>query len=186
MKNEILLGEYVQKVWNEKNFDRIPSYVSPAYTIFADPSDPWESMILNFEEFAMRLDYTFDSFPDIRFEILTAIPEVNFVAITWLMTGTNIGKNGVFPPTGKSIRTVGATGQVNILDLLKGLFSIFINLAGEEKTTYSLGAIKFIASLISFLKRVPARENIRAVVNSSIWIIGREEFKKTTSNYTCF
>ncbi len=80
-----------------------------AYEILKDPSDPWEGRTLNFEEFAMTMDYTFDSFPDIRFEILTTMSEENSVVITWLMTGTNNGKNGMFPPTGKSIRTVGAT-----------------------------------------------------------------------------
>jgi len=64
---------------------------------------------LNFEEFAMRLDYTFDSFPDIGFKILSAITEENSVAITWIMTVTNNGKNGIFPPTGKSIRATGST-----------------------------------------------------------------------------
>ena len=109
MENEILLREFMQKVWNEKDFDSIPNYVASAYTIYKDPSDPWEGKALNFEEFAMRLDYTFDSFPDTWCEILTAITEENSVAITWIMTGTNYGKNGIFPPTGKSIRTVGAT-----------------------------------------------------------------------------
>jgi len=109
MKKETLIREFIQKVWNEKDFDSITKYVAPGYTIYKDPSDPWEGRALNFEEFAMRLDYTFDLFPDIWFEILTAITEENSVAITWTMTGTNIGKNGIFPPTGKSIRTVGET-----------------------------------------------------------------------------
>ena len=109
MKKEILIREFIQKVWNEKDFDSIIYYVSPAYTIYKDPSDPWEGRTLNLEEFAMRLDYTFDSFPDIRFEILTTVPEENSMVLTWLMTGTNNGKHGVFPPTGNTIRTVGAT-----------------------------------------------------------------------------
>ena len=109
MKKEILIREFIQKVWNEKSFDSIKTFVEPAYKICKDPSDPWEGRTLNLEEFAMRLDYTFDSFPDIRFEILTALPEENSVAITWIMTATNKGKNGILPPTGKSIRTVGAT-----------------------------------------------------------------------------
>jgi steroid delta-isomerase-like uncharacterized protein len=109
MKKEILIRRFIQKVWNEKDFDSITNYVAPAYSVYKDPSDPWEGRTLNREEFAMRLDYTFDSFPDIRFEILTESAAENSVAITWLMTGTNNGKNGIFPPTGKSIRTVGAT-----------------------------------------------------------------------------
>lgn len=69
MKKEILIREFIQKVWNEKNFDSITNYVALAYTIFKDPSDPWKGRTLNLEEYAMRLDYTFDSFPDIHFEI---------------------------------------------------------------------------------------------------------------------
>ena len=109
MKKEIFIREFIQKVWNEKDFDRITNYVAPAYTIYKDPSDPWEGRTLNLEEFAMRLDYTFDSFPDINFEIITAIAAGNNVAISWIMTGTNSGKNGTFPPTNKTIRTIGST-----------------------------------------------------------------------------
>jgi predicted ester cyclase len=53
-----------------------------------------------FEEFAMRLDYTFDSFPDIHFEIKTVISCGHDVAITWIITGTNRGKTGAFLPPG--------------------------------------------------------------------------------------
>lgn len=74
---------------------------------------------MNFEEFAMRLDYIFDSFPDIHFDIKTAIPFENDVAITWIMTGTNSGKIGDLLPTGKSIITTGRT----IYHLKKGKVS---------------------------------------------------------------
>ena len=109
MKKEILIREFIQKVWNEKDFDSIKYYVAPAYKIFKDPSDPWEGRTLNLEEFAMRLDYTFDSFPDIHFEIQTVVADGDDVAITWIMTGTNSGKIGDFLPTGKSINTTGRT-----------------------------------------------------------------------------
>ena len=109
MKKEILIREFIQKVWNERNFDSITDYVASAYDIEKDPSDPWEGRTLNLEEFAMRLDYTFDSFPDIHFEIQTAISDGDHVAITWIMTGTNNGKMGHFLPTGKSINTTGET-----------------------------------------------------------------------------
>lgn len=68
----------------------------------------------------------------------------------------------------------------------KGFFQYFINLDGEEKTTYSLGANNLIASLVSFLKQVPARENIRAAVNSSIWIISKDDFQKLKQTIPSF
>ena len=68
----------------------------------------------------------------------------------------------------------------------KGFFQYFITLEGEEKTTYSLGANNFIASLVSFLKEVPSRENIRAVIDSTIWVIGKEAFKKLQQTIPAF
>jgi predicted ester cyclase len=109
MRNEILLREFMQKVCNQKDFDTITNYVTSAYTIYKDPSDPWEGRTLNLEEFAMRLDYTFDSFPDIHFEVQTAISNGDDVTITWMMTGTNSGviRNPVL--ANKSIRANGST-----------------------------------------------------------------------------
>ena len=109
MKKEILIREFIQKVWNEKNFDRITKYIAPYYKIYWDLSDPWDGRTLNYVDYAMRLDYYFDSFPDINFEIKAAIGEGDSLAIIWIKTGINNGKHGVFPPTGKSIRTIGST-----------------------------------------------------------------------------
>jgi len=39
MKNEILIREFIQKVWNEKDFDSITKYVARKYKIYKDPSD---------------------------------------------------------------------------------------------------------------------------------------------------
>jgi len=129
VKNETLVKEFIQKVWNEKGFHSITNYVSPAYTIYKDPSDPWEGRTLNLEEFAMRQDYSFDSFPNIHFEIQTAISDEDDIAITWIMTGTNSGNIGSFSPTNKTIRTKGSTifhfnddkisGNTQVVDIIK-------------------------------------------------------------------
>lgn len=42
----------------------------------------WERKKLNHQEFKDRLDFSFNSFPDINFEITSAIEEENHVAIT--------------------------------------------------------------------------------------------------------
>ena len=109
MKNEAILKRFIQKVWNEKDFDSITKFVAREYTVYHDSSDPWEGKTLNYEEFAMRLDYSFDSFPDINFEIQSTISDGDNVAITWIMTGINNGKNGAFPSTNKTIKTQGST-----------------------------------------------------------------------------
>lgn len=90
----------------------------------------------------------------------------------------NLNKGECFVEEGKTSKHLGF--------IEKGFFQYYINLDGEEKTTYSLGANNFIASLISFLKQVPARENIRAVVNSIIWVIEKEDFKKLQQTIPAF
>ena len=109
MNNENILREFMEKVWNQKDFDSIAAYVAPAYTIYIDNTDPWEGKTLDHSTFATRLNNSFGPFPDINFEILTAIGDGDHVAITWIITGTNTGNIAGFPPTGKSIKTNGVT-----------------------------------------------------------------------------
>ncbi|MDB5211039.1 MAG: hypothetical protein JWQ30_1866 [Sediminibacterium sp.] len=99
----------MQRVWNEKEFGAIPEFVDPAYKIHLDSGDPWEGKTLNHEEFETRLHHSFDSFPDIRFDIQSSIADGDYVAINWIMTGTNRGPIAGFPPTNKSIKTHGTT-----------------------------------------------------------------------------
>jgi predicted ester cyclase len=109
MKNEIILKDFMQKIWNEKDFNAIATFVNSEYTIHIDTDDPWEGKILNHQEFERRLNYSFNSFPDIHFAIQSAISDGDYVAITWIMTGTNLGNIGDFPPTNKPINTSGQT-----------------------------------------------------------------------------
>ena len=109
MNKEAFLREFITEIWNKKNFDKVEQYVHPEYTIHLDPTDPWEGKTLSHCEFKERLGFSFKSFPDMYFEITTAIPEENHVAITWVLTGTNLGMIGSYPPTKNTINTKGIT-----------------------------------------------------------------------------
>ena len=109
MSNQEILTEFIQKVWNEKDFSSIPLFVADDYTIHLDTGDLWEGKTLNNSEFKKRLEFSFNSFPDINFQIKSSIADGNYVAINWVMRGTNLGNIGNFPPTGKSIKTLGTT-----------------------------------------------------------------------------
>jgi steroid delta-isomerase-like uncharacterized protein len=109
MNNETLLKSFIEEVWNNKNFDAVEQYVDDEYTVSIDTDDPWEGMVLNNQEYKKRLHYSFDSFPDMHFDIQSAIEDGDFVAITWVLTGTNLGKIGELPPTGKKIKANGVT-----------------------------------------------------------------------------
>lgn len=99
----------MQEIWNEQQIDKVPQYVHPNYTIHLDTADFWEGQTLSHEVFIQRLYFSFNSFPDIHFDIKSAIEDENHVAVTWVLTGTNLGNIGELPPTHKKIKTTGMT-----------------------------------------------------------------------------
>ena len=99
----------MEQIWNKKSFGKVEQYVHKEYTIHLDTTDPWEGKTLTHSEFKERLKFSFNSFPDMNFEITSAIEEENHVAITWILTGTNLGMIGEYPPTKTKINTKGIT-----------------------------------------------------------------------------
>ena len=94
-----------------------------------DTTDPWEGKTLNHSVFKERLEFSFNSFTDMNFEITTAIPEENHVAITWILTGTNLGMIQEYPPTKKSINTKGITIYHFKDNLINGHTQVFDRIA---------------------------------------------------------
>lgn len=109
MSKGSLLRQFMEVVWNNKDFDKVESFVHPEYTIHLDTADPWEGKTLSHQDFKERLQYSFNSFPDMHFEISSVIEEDSHVAITWVLTGTNLGNIGEYPATNKRIKTKGIT-----------------------------------------------------------------------------
>jgi steroid delta-isomerase-like uncharacterized protein len=107
MNKELFLREFIDDIWNKKNIEKVKKYVHSEYRIHLDTADPWEGKILNDTEFKERLNYSFDSFPDMHFEITSAIEDANHVAITWILTGTNSGPIAEYQATNKRIETKG-------------------------------------------------------------------------------
>jgi len=46
---------------------------------------------------------------------------------------------------------------------------------GEERTTYISLQHTFVASLLTYLTETPARENIRALTNATLWVIQKND-----------
>ena len=109
MNKESILRSFMQEVWNNQRKDLIEKFVAKEYVIHLDTGDHWEGKTLDHKEFIKRLDFSFDSFPDMNFEIISAIEEESHVAISWILTGTNLGMIENFPPTNKKINTKGMT-----------------------------------------------------------------------------
>lgn len=109
MNKEAFLRKFMTEVWNQQAFDKVEKYVHPNYNVHLDTADPWEGKALDHKEFVKRLRFSFDSFPDMHFDITSAIEEENHVAISWVLTGTNLGLIAGYPPTRKAINTKGFT-----------------------------------------------------------------------------
>jgi steroid delta-isomerase-like uncharacterized protein len=125
MNKEAFLREFMNDIWNRQKFDKIEKYVHKEYTIHLDTADLWEGKTLSHEAFKERLRFSCASFPDMHFEITSAIPEENHVAIHWILTGTNLGMIGGYPPTKKSINTKGMTIYHFKDDLINGHTQVF-------------------------------------------------------------
>jgi CRP-like cAMP-binding protein len=67
-----------------------------------------------------------------------------------------------------------------------GVFQYFFNQDGEEITTYIVGENGFVASLVSFFKETPARENIRAMTDSTVWLLSKEKLATLQRNIPVF
>jgi len=125
MNKETFLRAFMKDIWNDKQFDKVETYVHPEYKIHLDNTDPWEGKTLSHTNFKERLNFSFNSFPDMHFEIISAIPDDNHVAITWILTGTNLGYIGDLPPTKKTIKTNGITIYHFTDGLISGHTQIF-------------------------------------------------------------
>ncbi len=57
---------------------------------------------------------------------------------------------------------------------------------GEEKTTYIALQNTFVASLLTYLTETPARENIRALVNTRLWVVEKQAVLKLQNQIPAF
>lgn len=89
-----------------------------------------------------------------------------------------LAKGDLFAEEGRTSRYLGfvETGLLQYVSLVDG----------DEKTTYTSGSGSFVASLVSFLQAVPARETIRAVVDSSVWVIDRDSLRRLQAEVPAF
>jgi signal-transduction protein with cAMP-binding, CBS, and nucleotidyltransferase domain len=78
-------------------------------------------------------------------------------------------KGDFFVEEGKTCRYLGFVES--------GFLQYFILVDGEEKTTYATNSNNFVTSLVSYLKEIPARENIRAVTDTVVWLIEKKQLQ---------
>ena len=67
-----------------------------------------------------------------------------------------------------------------------GILQHSIEVLDEEKTTYLALRNSFTSSLNSFLNKTKSRKNIKAIVDSELWVIDLKTFKNLIENNTTF
>jgi len=74
-----LVKEFIEEIWNKKDVSHLVKYIQTAYTIFLDNTDPWEGKTIDLDTFIARLQNSFLPFPDIHFNVKTAVADGNAV-----------------------------------------------------------------------------------------------------------
>lgn len=67
-----------------------------------------------------------------------------------------------------------------------GILQHSIEVLDEEKTTYLALRNSFTSSLYSFLNQMPSRKNIKAIVDSELWVVDLKTFKNLIENNPAF
>lgn len=100
----------IEEVWSKGNLSLVTELIAVQYKILHDPGDPWESKVLDHEEFKKRVILSRSVFPDQAFVINDIVGEENKVTISWFMTGTQKGDiPGILQATNKFVRIPGLT-----------------------------------------------------------------------------
>lgn len=113
-----------------------------------------------------------------QFFISSGLSAADASAIAERFTLKKLAKGEYFAQEGTTSKYLGFVEE--------GFLQYFVNLDGVEKTTYSVGPNNFAASLVSFLKQVPAKENIRAVINSTLWVLDKQGLSYLLQNFPAF
>ena len=67
-----------------------------------------------------------------------------------------------------------------------GILQHSIDVLDEEKTTYLALRNSFTSSLYSFLNKTLSRKNIKALVDSELWVVDLKTFKNLIENNSAF
>lgn len=87
-------------------------------------------------------------------------------------------KNDFIVEEGKTSRYIGFVET--------GMFQYFVIKEGEEKTSYISIENTFFASVLSFISEIPAVENVKALVDSSISMISKPNLKMLVKEIPAF
>jgi len=106
--------------------------------------------------------------PLVGYYLSIGFSEADAHTIAHFFTVKHLAKNEYFVTEGKISLQIGflETGLLHYYSLTE---------KGEERTTYISLPSTFVASLLSYLSEIPARENIRTLSPSTLWVIDKKD-----------
>ena len=140
MSKAIFVAHFEQ-IWNKKDAGAIVRFIAPNYRGFDA-----EELISGIEGYKQHFRTITTGFPDMRLTIEVILDEVlqegeARVAARWRMEGTNTGRFGEIPPTGRRVHMTGTSivrisnrliveeyGNADVLGLLKQMGIIRVSL----------------------------------------------------------
>lgn len=133
-ENKSIVKKYYETVLNTGDVTNISEFISENYTEFFQN----ESYELGIEGAIKHIIGVRETYPDFKLQIDFQIAEMDFVASSYTMTGTHLGKWMDIKPTGKKIHVTG----VNIDKLKNGKIVEHCGAANLFHALLDIGAIK--------------------------------------------
>lgn len=113
-RNKAVVREVTEHIWNRRALDRIPEFYAPDYTADYRPYAP-----LREGHAAIRgmVERAWEAFSDYHEELHELIAEGSLVVARFTISGTQTGRWGVLPPTGKRVHFE----EIVVLELRDGM-----------------------------------------------------------------
>jgi steroid delta-isomerase-like uncharacterized protein len=96
--------QFVRGVWNDRNFEAIPEYMTEDCMVY-DPTYP--EPIRGHDAYREYVRDIVGAFPDFRGEHHVVLEDGNRVMTHFTVSGTNTGSFGPLPPTGRRVEIDG-------------------------------------------------------------------------------
>ena len=111
--NKARVRDLTEVVWNRRDLDRIPEFYAPEYVADYRPYAPVQE---GHAAIRAMVERAWEAFPDYHEQLHELVAEGAFVVARFTISGTQSGRWGVLPPTGRSVQFE----EIVILELRDG------------------------------------------------------------------
>lgn len=112
-RNKAVVREVTERIWNGRELDRIPEFYASDYTADYRPYSPLRT---GHDAIRGMVERAWEAFSDYHEELHELVAEGSRVVARFTISGTQDGRWGVLPPTGRRV----AFEEIAILELRDG------------------------------------------------------------------